>query len=258
MPNSLYIGAAGMVAQQLSIDTIANNIANINTPGYKKARVSFRDVYYGGLERAGLSPQSDVQAYAGMGTVAIPLGKAFDQGQLKKTDASSDLAISGDGFVEVVLPDGSSGYVRSPVLQANRDGMLATSDGYVLHQQIAVPSEASALQIDATGRVSASLAGESTATELGQIELVRFINPSGLTPLGENLYGASDKAGDPLRGKPGDEGFGTLLQGYSEGSNVQLNDEMINMTITQHIFNLCAKVFQAGDDMESTVNSLFR
>jgi flagellar basal-body rod protein FlgG len=258
MPDSLYIGAAGMVAQQFSIDTIANNITNINTPGYKKSRVSFRDVYNAGIERSALLAQSDVQTYAGMGSVAIPLGKAFDQGQLKKTDSSSDLAISGDGFIEVVLPDGSSGYVRSPVLQVNRDGMLATSDGHVLHQQITVPNDASALQIDVTGKVSASVGTDSSPTELGQIELVRFVNPSGLTPLGDNLYAASDKAGDPLRGKAGEDGFGTLLQGYSEGSNVQLNDEMTALTITQQIFNLCAKVVQAGDDMESTVNSLFR
>jgi flagellar basal-body rod protein FlgG len=258
MQESLYIGATGMVAQQNSIDAIANNIANLNTPGFKKSRISFRDMFYRGLERTAMSPQSDVQAYGGMGTVAVALGKAFDQGQLKKTDATGDIAISGDGFFEVVLPDGSSAYVRSPALQVNRDGMLATTEGYMLHQQIAVPADASSLQIDRTGKVSASLSSDTSPAELGQLELVRFINPAGLTPLGENLYAPSEKAGDPLHGKPGDDGFGTLLQGYSEASNVQLNDEIINLTITQRGFDLCAKVVQAADDMENTVNNLLR
>lgn len=214
MMNSLYIGATGMAAQQVHIDAISNNVANVNTPGFKADLVTFQNLMYaatpGGPD---MDAGSDLQRAVGMGSVALSLGKKFTSGELKKTDQPLDLGISGEGLVELLLPDGSSAYSRTLSLQVNRDGLLASADGYPLRQQITIPGDATAIQIDRSGKVMVSVPDEKAPVEAGQIELVRFVNPAGLPPLGSNLYGSSDKAGDPQFGKPGDSGFGTLSQG---------------------------------------------
>jgi flagellar basal-body rod protein FlgG len=161
-------------------------------------------------------------------------------------------------MVELVLPDGGSAYTRSLSLQVSRDGMLTTADGYPLHQQISVPPDAGAIQIDRTGRVTVEVPNERNPVEAGQIELVRFVNPAGLVPLGDNLYGTSDKAGDPISGKPGESGFGVFMQGYAEASNVQLVEEMISITLAQRAYEASAKVVQASDEMLGIVNNLRR
>jgi flagellar basal-body rod protein FlgG len=258
MQNSLYVGATGMAAQQTYIDAIANNLANVNTPAYKKTRISFQDIYLGALEHSAVGAGSDLQRASGAGAVALSLGKQFSTGQLKKTDVPTDLAINGDGLVELVLPDGSTAYTRSLSLQVTRDGLLANADGYPLHQQIQVPLDATAMLIDATGKVSVSLPNEKTPVEAGQIELVRFVNPAGLAPIGDSLYGGSDKAGDALRGKAGDAGFGTLSQGYTEASNVQMVEEMVGLTLAQRAYEVNAKIIQASDEMLGIVNGLRR
>lgn len=250
MQNSLYVGATGMAAQQTYIDAIANNLANVNTPAYKKTRVSFQDIYLGALEHSAVGAGSDLQRTSGAGAVALSLGKQFSTGQLKKTDVPTDLAINGDGLVELVLPDGSTAYTRSLSLQVTREGLLANADGYPLHQQIQVPLDATAMQIDATGKVSVSLPNEKTPVEAGQIELVRFVNPAGLAPIGDSLYGGSDKAGDA--------GFGTLSQGYTEASNVQMVEEMVGLTLAQRAYEVNAKIIQASDEMLGIVNGLRR
>ncbi|SMP74789.1 flagellar basal-body rod protein FlgG [Noviherbaspirillum suwonense] len=258
MQNSLYVGANGMAAQQTYINTISNNLANVNTPAYKKSRVSFQDMVLQLQDRADASASSDLQRSSGAGSVALMLGKQFTVGQLKKTDVPTDLAINGDGLVELVMPDGSTAYTRNLSLQVTRDGLLANADGYPLHQQIQVPLEATAMQIDATGKVMVTVPNEKAAVEAGQIELVRFVNPAGLAPMGDSLYGGSEKAGDPLRGKPGEAGFGLLSQGYVEASNVQLVEEMVGLMLAQRAYEINGKVIQASDEMLGIVNGLRR
>ena len=258
MQNSLYVAATGMAAQQTYIDAISNNLANINTPAFKKSRVSFQDMYLRLQERDEAGAGSDLQRSVGAGSVALMLGKQFSVGQLKKTDVPTDVAINGDGLVELVMPDGSTAYTRNLALQVTRDGLLANADGYPLHQQIQIPPDSTAMQIDATGKVMVTVPNEKAPVEAGQIELVRFVNPAGLTPMGESLYGGNDKAGDPLRGKSGDPGFGTLSQGYVEASNVQLGEEMIALTLAQRAYEINAKVIQASDEMLGIVNGLRR
>jgi flagellar basal-body rod protein FlgG len=258
MLNSLFIGAVGMAAQQAFIDSTANNLVNLSTPGFKKNRVSFKDMVYHGLERSDALSASDTQQWTGTGSTALLLGKMFGQGKLDKTGVPNDVAINGEGMVELVLPDGSSAYTRNLTLQISRDGILSTADGYPLHQQISLPPDAGAIQVDRTGRVTVEVPNERNPVEVGQIELIRFVNPAGLTPLGDNLYGSSEKAGDPTAGKPGEAGFGVFMQGYSEASNVQLVEEMISLTMAQRAYEASAKVVQASDELLGIVNNLRR
>lgn len=258
MLDSLFIGAVGMAAQQAFIDSTANNLVNLSTPGFKKNRVSFKDMVYRGLERSDVMMASDVQQWNGTGSAAVLLGKMFSQGKLDRSGIPSDVAISGEGMVELVLPDGGSAYTRNLSLQISRDGILSTADGYPLHQQISLPPDAGAIQIDRNGRVTVELPNERSPVEVGHIELVRFVNPAGLVPLGDNLYGPSEKAGDPISGKPGEAGFGVFMQGYTEASNVQLVEEMISLTLAQRAYEASAKVVQASDEMLGIVNNLRR
>ena len=258
MLDSLFIGAVGMAAQQAFIDSTANNLVNLSTPGFKKNRVSFKDMVYHGLERSDALTATDAQQWTGTGSAALLLGKMFSQGKLDKTGVSNDVAINGEGMVELVLPDGASAYTRNLTLQVSRDGILSTADGYPLHQQISIPPDAGAIQVDRTGRVTVEVPNERDPVEVGQLELIRFVNPAGLMPLGDNLYGLNDKAGDPMSGKPGEAGFGVIMQGYSEASNVQLVEEMISITLAQRAYEASAKVVQASDEMLGIVNNLRR
>ena len=258
MSNSLYVAAAGMAAQQTYINTISNNLANINTPAYKKSRVSFKDMVMRLQDRADTVTGSDLQRSVGAGSVALMLGKQFTSGQLKKTDVPTDLAINGDGLVELIMPDGSTAYTRNLSLQVTRDGLLANAEGYPLHQQIQIPLDATSMQIDATGKVMVTVPNEKSAVEAGQIELVRFVNLAGLVPMGDSLYGGSEKAGDALRGKSGDAGFGSLAQGYVEASNVQLGEEMVGLTLAQRAYEINAKMIQMSDEILGIVNGLRR
>jgi flagellar basal-body rod protein FlgG len=257
MLDSLYIGATGMAAQQTNVDTISNNLANVNTPTYKKTRVVFEDLLIQETGRAG-GTDASAAAVVGAGTALASSGKIFTDGDLKQTQNPLDVAIRGRGFLEVVLPDGSSGYTRSGTLQAGRDGVLATSDGTPLKAAIQVPPDAKDIVIDANGRVTVALPGQTDRDEIGQLELVNFVNPAGLKPIGENLYAATDKSGDPSIGKPGDEGFGTLAQGFLESSNVKLVDELISLIVAQRAYQLNAKIVQASDEMLGISNNLRR
>lgn len=259
MPNSLYIGATGMSAQQVQLDAIANNLANVSTPAYKADRVSFQTLFQAAqVDRALAAPGSDLQRTVGMGVAPLMLGKVFSAGELKKTDQPLDLALNGDGFVEVVLADGGSAYTRALSLQVNRDGLLATADGLPLHQNLNIPTDATGILVDRNGKISVTVPEESAPVEIGQLELTRFINPAGLLPMGGNLYGPSEKAGEPIVGKPGDAGFGSFSQGYLEASNVRLVDQMVALTMTRQAFGIAAQVVQADDEMAGIVNNLRR
>jgi flagellar basal-body rod protein FlgG len=257
MFDALYIGATGMQAQQAHVDAIANNLANVNTPAFKKNRVSFSELVVTGAAPGG--PARPLAALASAAGVEVgPAAKAFDAGDLKKTDAPLDVAIVGDGFLELAMADGSRAFARGGTLKVNADGLLAMQDGTPLKPGILVPGDAQALLIAADGRVQARVAGQDTPVDLGQIELVRFSNPEGLQAQGGNVYRPTEASGEPIGGRPGEDGMGTIAQGMLEGSNVKLVDEMVNLMVAQRAYEASVKVVQASDEMLGMVNGLRR
>jgi flagellar basal-body rod protein FlgG len=259
MIDSLYIGATGMQAQQMNIDVVANNLANVNTAGFKRNRIDFEDLLYRTTRASGgTSLDANRAPQTGMGAAVAASGKVFTLGDVKKTEQPLDLAIQGQGFFEVVLPDGNNAYTRNGAFQVNADGMLVTADGYALSASIQIPPDATLIKVEADGRVLAAVPGETEAIELGQIEIAMFVNPAGLDPIGDNLYVGSASSGEPLRQLPGQNGSGAIGQGFLEASNVRLIDEMINLILAQRAYELNSKVVQASDEMLSISNSLFR
>ncbi len=259
MIDSLYIGATGLNAQQLNVDTVANNLANVNTVGFKRSRVNFEDVMYREVQRAnGLPGSEGNQVMVGSGVGVAGTHKLFNAGELKKTDNAFDIAIRGDGFLEAELADGKQAYTRTGRLTVNKDGFLATAEGYALRPAIAIPTDAKSIDVNANGVVSATFSNGRATEELGQIELATFTNPSGLMPLGDNLYGVTDASGEPTYGKPTDDSRGALAQGYLETSNVKLVDEMVNLMLAQRAYEVNSKVIQASDEMMSLSNNLRR
>jgi flagellar basal-body rod protein FlgG len=193
-----------------------------------------------------------------MGTAVAGSSKVITDGDVKKTSEPLDLAINGQGFFEIALPDGSVGYTRNGAFRLDRDGMLVNQDGYALVGSIIVPSDATQVRIESTGRVTATLAGQRDPVEIGQINLANFTNPAGLTAMGDNLYLANERAGEPIVGAPGENGTGALAQGFLEGSNVRLIDEMVALILAQRAYEINAKVVQASDELLSISNNLYR
>ncbi|MCJ0764550.1 flagellar basal-body rod protein FlgG [Variovorax terrae] len=262
MFDAMYIGATGMQAQQMNVDTIANNIANANTSGFKKGRVSFSDLMVREAARSA-QPVMDndtgilgVSSRSGAGVGIASLSKQFDMGDIKKTDATFDIAVQGDGFFELTMPDGSRAFTRGGTFKINRDGMLATPAGYALKPGIALPENMKTMTIGSDGHVQVTVAGQSTPIDIGQLELVRFTSPSGLLAQGDSLYRSSEASGEPIAGKAGDENMGTLMQGYLEGSNVRMVDEMVNLMVAQRAYEASVKVVQASDEMLGMINGL--
>jgi len=258
MNDALYIAATGMQAQQKSVDTIANNLANVNTPGFKRAKVSFEDLVYRGLQAAPASP-GGVQGAAlwqGSGVGIASLAKVFAAGEIRKTEQPLDLAIDGVGFVEVTASDGSAAFSRGGSLAIDRDGMLVSAEGYPLKPGIHVGVDASELTIRPDGRVLVRAPGQSEAGEVGRIDLVRFADTDGLVSLGGNLYRPSEKSGDAIHGKAGEDGMGRLAQGSVEASNVRLIDEMVGLMAAQRAYESSVKVIQAADEMLAMSNNL--
>lgn len=264
MFDALYIAATGMQAQQLNVDTIANNIANANTNGFKKGRVSFADLM---LRQATQLSPANGEADSGLlganalnrlgaGVGVSGLSKMFDMGDLKKTDSTFDIAVQGDGFMELQMPDGSRAFARGGTLVVNKDGQLATQSGYPLKPGLSIPSNAQGLVIGADGQVHVSLSTQSTPVLIGQIEMVRFSSPQGLLAQGDNLYRSTEASGEAIGGKPGMDGMGTLAQGFLEGSNVKMVEEMVNLMIAQRAYEASVKVVQASDEMMGMVNGL--
>ncbi|MDQ8035311.1 MAG: flagellar basal-body rod protein FlgG [Bordetella sp.] len=265
MYDALYISATGMQAQQTNLETIANNLANVNTTGFKKGRVAFTDLVV--QEAARRSAPDEAAAGAGWGLTGprqmanVGVGVAstarlFEMGDLKKTDAPLDIAIQGEGFIEVSLPDGSSAFTRGGTLKVNQEGLLATASGYPLKAHLSVPENTEHLMIGPDGKVRASVPGQPSATDIGTIDLVRFTGPEALTSLGNQLYRSSVGSGEPIAAKAAEDGMGSLAQGFLEGSNVKLSDEMVNLMLAQRVYEANVKVIQAADDMLGMVNSL--
>jgi flagellar basal-body rod protein FlgG len=261
MIRALYSAASGMNAQQLNVDNIANNLANANTAGYKTRRAQFQDLLYQNMVQPGASAgqQTTVPAglQLGLGTRAASNEIIFTQGNFTQTNNPLDVVIQGNGFFQVRRPTGELAYTRDGSFQIDRNGSIVTSSGDQLEPQITIPQNAQSVTIAGDGTVSYSLPGQSAAQKAGQIQIAGFQNPAGLTSVGKNLYQPTDASGDPTVAAPGgQEGLGSLLQGYTEQSNVSIVEEFINLIVAQRAYEANSKVVKAADDMYQQVNNL--
>ncbi|KAF0181985.1 MAG: flagellar basal-body rod protein FlgG [Hyphomonadaceae bacterium] len=251
---SLSIAATGMQAQQLNVEVISNNIANMNTTGFKRQRAEFQDLLYQNLERPGASTSSSGTIapngiQIGVGVKAGAIGRVTEQGSIARTDNPTDLAISGRGYFQVSMPDGTTAYTRDGNLAIDAEGRIVTSDGFPLEPAITVPQEALSVSISRDGVVEAQIQGQSTPQQLGQIELAAFVNPAGLEAQGDNLFLETAASGSPNVSTPSSPGFGTLMQGFVETSNVNAVEEISALIIAQRAYEMNAKVITASDEM---------
>jgi len=262
MMRALWTAASGMNGQQYKIDITANNLANVNTTGFKKSRVDFQDLLYQTVRYAGTPVTAGAQIPTGIqvghGVRPVATQRLFTQGTFQQTDNPFDLVIEGDGFFQILLPDGSIAYTRDGAFKRDSDGRLVTSDGFPLEPEVQIPEDALSVNIGSDGTVSVQLPGEDRPVERGKIELARFVNPAGLKSDGRNLYSATAASGDPIVGDPGLDGFGNLAQGYLEMSNVQVVEEMVSMIVAQRAYETNSKAIQAADEMLQTANNLRR
>ena len=262
MNSSLRTSASGMAAQQRMIDVIANNLANVNTTGFKRSRVSFEDVLYENLEGARIvnyqsaSTVGPVQVGKGVRVQAIT--RLHGQGAPETTSRPMDFAIEGDGFFQVRRPDDTVAYTRDGSFTISDRGVLTTHDGYTLLPGVTVPSDATEVTVSPNGTVSILQSGQSTPTEIGRLELARFLNPNGLEAVGENEYIETAASGEPLTGFPQEEGFGRLLQGALESSNVEIVQEMTDMIAAQRAYEINAKAIRTAEDMMQATHDIIR
>ena len=262
MIRSLWTSATGMQAQELNIDVIANNLANVNTSGFKKSRAEFQDLLYESMRPAGAASSADTTVPTGIqlghGTRPSAIQKMFSQGDFQNTQNELDWAIEGDGFFQIEMPDGDTGYSRSGEFKLDADGRIVNPDGFPLIPEITVPTDTVSISVGMDGTVSVVQAGDATPSEIGNIQLVRFVNPAGLRSLGKNLFTPTNASGDEITGTPGESGFGTLAQGFLEMSNVSVVDEMVNMITAQRAYETNSKVITTADDMLQLANNLKR
>ena len=262
MIRSLWTSATGMQAQALNLDVIANNLANVNTAGFKKSRAEFQDLLYETIRPAGTPSSQDSEVPAGIqlghGTRPSTVLKIFSQGNMENTQNELDLAIEGDGFFQIALPNGETAFTRDGAFKLDSDGRMVNSDGFALEPEITIPSDALSISVGLDGTVSVLQAGETTSSEIGTIELARFINPAGLISMGKNLFMTSEASGDEMTGTAGEDGLGTLAQGFLEMSNVSVVDEMVNMITAQRAYESNSKAIQAADEMLQLANNVKR
>ena len=262
MMRSLFVAATGMGGQQHQIDTVANNLANVSTIGYKKSRNNFQDLLYQ-IEKAAGTPSSanttvPVGIHHGHGVKLVSTDKVFTQGDMKNTGQELDIAIEGSGFFQILQPNGSIAYTRAGNFQKDQNGRIVTQDGFPLEPEIIVPQDARQLQIGLDGQVSVLVGEDPLPTPVGTIQLARFANPAGMTPLGKNLLSPTLASGNAVVENPGVNGMGTLIQAFLELSNVSVVDEMINMIIAQRAYEVNSKAIQASDEMLQTANQIIR
>ena len=262
MIRSLWSAATGMQAQNLNIDVISNNLANVSTSGYKRSRADFQDLLYQTLRSPGVASSADTEVPSGIqvghGTRPSATQKIFTQGDFQNTENDLDMAIEGDGFFQVIQPNGEIAYTRAGTFKLDSDGRVVTSDGFPMEPELTIPADTVALSIGTDGTVSVLLYGETAATQIGNIELAQFTNPTGLQSIGRNLFIPTTASGDATAGTPGEEGLGTLAQGYLELSNVSVVDEMVNMIVAQRAYETNSKTIQASDEMLQTATNLKR
>lgn len=261
MIRALWTAATGMQSQQTNMDVIANNLANVNSSGFKKSRADFQDILYQTTRAAGAGVDGGevpTGIQIGLGSRVAAVQKVFTSGDFVQTESELDVAIEGPGFFQVILPDGTDAYTRSGALKKDSTGRLVTSDGFPLIPEIVIPEGSTSIAIGSGGTVDVLLDGESTPTEVGVIELIRFGNPSGLKSLGRNLYSETPTTGAPIAGIPGEAGFGSLSQGFLEGSNVNIMEEMVNMIAGQRAYEVNSKTIKTADEMLSITSQLVR
>lgn len=262
MIRSLNTAATGMVVQQRNLDVIANNLANINTTAFKANRAEFQDLYYENLRVAGADigggTQNPGPTQVGLGARFSANASNFGQGALQATSNPLDVTVNGAGFFSVNLPDGTVGYTRDGSFTTNSAGTIVTSSGYPLASNIQIPSDATSISISENGTVSAQLAGQQEPQVLGQILVYTFPNQVGLTRQGSNIFKPTQASGDANETEPGTNGSGTLMQGFLEGSNVEMVQEMVKMILAQRAYEVNSKAIQTSDDMLSVTNQLKR
>lgn len=262
MIRSLWTAATGMQAQTLNIDVISNNLANVNTAGFKRSRAEFQDLLYETLRAAGTAASTDsiypTGIQLGHGARPVAVHKIFSDGEFEQTQNSLDLAIEGQGFFKVLLPDGEVAYTRAGGFKLDNEGRIVTPDGYAMEPEISIPTDTLSITIGIDGTISVMQAGESEPTEVGTIELARFVNPAGLHSIGKNLYQMTLASGDEISGVAGQDGLGTIAQGFLERSNVSVVDEMVSMITAQRAYELNSKVVQTSDDMLQMANNIKR
>lgn len=265
MMNSLWTAASGMHAQQFNIDTIANNLSNVNTIGYKKGRADFEDLLYQKHELAGTPTTIDTVhptgVQIGLGVKVAATQKMHDQGNLQVTGNKLDMAIQGEGFFRIQLPDGSLGYSRDGAFKLDSNGQVVTSNGYRLEPPIILPANfvIESLKIDENGKVTVKVGGSDETIPVGRgVELFRFVNPAGLSNIGKNLYKETPASGVAIAGEPGKRGMGTVNQGIVEMSNVKVVEEMVSMIVAQRAYEMNSKAIQTSDSMLGTATSLKR
>ncbi len=260
MIRSLWIAKTGMEGQQTKLDAIANNLANVGTNGYKRAGVVFEDLMYQNLRAAGSASSDQSQLptglQIGLGVRAAASMRNFSQGSLNQTGSNFDVAIKGQGFFQVQMPDGSTGYTRDGGFQVDANGALVTSAGHAVQPGITIPANALTVTIGADGAVSATISGQAAPQALGQIQLTSFINPAGLDARGGNIYAETAASGAPQTGAPNSAGLGALQQGFVEGSNVNMVEELVTMIATQRAYELNSKAIQTSDQMLQRLGQL--
>lgn len=262
MIRSLYTSTTGMVAQQLNLDVVANNLANVNTTGFKKSKTDFEDLMYQVMQEPGTTENTvgagPTGIQIGLGVEPTAVGKVHSQGDAQNTGNPLDVMIEGDGFFQIERPDGELAYSRAGGFKLNSDGEMVTPDGFRLEPGITIPPDATGITIASDGYVSVQTPGAPDLQQVGRIETVRFQNPAGLESYGKNLYLETESSGTPQTGNPGEEGFGALAQGFLEGSNVSVVEEIVQMVTGQRAYEANSKVVQTADSMLNTAINLKR
>ena len=260
MIRSLWISKTGMDAQQTQMDVTANNLANVSTTGFKKSRAVFEDLLYQTIRQPGAQSSQQTQLPSGLqlGTGVKPVAteRLFTQGNLQQTSNPLDIAIQGNGFFQVQMPDGSAAYTRDGSFQVNAQGQLVTASGFAVQPAITVPANVLSISVSRDGIVSVTRAGQAAATQLGTIQLTSFVNPAGLQSMGENLYTETAASGTPGTNAPGTNGMGLLSQGYVETSNVNVVEELVGMIQTQRAYEINSKAIQTSDQMLQKLSQL--
>lgn len=261
MLRAFSTAATGMTGQQMMVDVIANNLANVNTTGFKRSQINFQDLLYVSNREPGTEVSSGIKSPGGVevgsGVRVASTTKVYTPGELQNTGRALDIAISGDGFIQITMPNGDLRYTRDGSLEINANGQLVTTNGYTIEPAISIPIDAVAVNIEKDGGVNVTDVS-GTQSVLGPIQLVRFPNPSGLSSEGDNLLSQTEASGTPTTGTPGENGFGTIQAGFLEKSNVQMVTELVNLITAQRAYEINSRAIRAGDDMLQMANSVVK
>lgn len=262
MIRSLRTAALGMSAQQLKVDTISNNLANVNTTGYKKSDIQFQDLMYQTIQSGNVDMSDGNEKpgsiEVGHGNKPVSSFRSFTEGDLEETGNTLDVAINGDGFIQVLKPDGEIAFTRDGALRMDSSGNLVTTSGLSVYPEVTIPDEAESISISEDGVISIKYPDETDSEEIGQFELATFINPAGLESIGGNLYDKTSASGEPIYNVPGDEDTGTIHQGYLEKSNVDVVKEMVGLIVAQRAYEINSKAIKTSDELLSMTNNLKR